>query len=123
MAFSEVRECYAWADVFLHTGVVDAEGDRDGLPNVIPEAFSYELPVVCGTTPGAIEAVIDEETGLVVDIDDPAAIAAALQRLHTDAKWRAQLGRQGRRWTEENFLTATNTAKIARAFQAAVLQL
>ena len=35
-----------WADVLLHTGVIAASGDRDGLPNVIPEAMSVGVLVV-----------------------------------------------------------------------------
>ena len=36
----EVWEQLDWADVLLHTGVIAPSGDRDGLPNVIPEAMS-----------------------------------------------------------------------------------
>ena len=36
----EVWNQLAWADVLLHTGVIAPSGDRDGLPNVIPEAMS-----------------------------------------------------------------------------------
>ena len=52
------------------------DGDRDGLPNVIMEAMSQELPVVA-TEVGAIpEVVVDGDTGRLVPPDDPAALAA-----------------------------------------------
>jgi len=37
---------YCVIDVLLHTGVVAPSGDRDGLPNVIPEAMSAGVVVV-----------------------------------------------------------------------------
>ena len=41
---AEVEAAYAEADIFWHTGIVDSLGDRDGLPNVIPEALAHSLP-------------------------------------------------------------------------------
>jgi glycosyltransferase involved in cell wall biosynthesis len=45
----------------------------------------------------------DGETGLVVPPKSPAALAAALQRLHTDPSLRTRLGEQGRRRALEHF--------------------
>ena len=48
---AEVWEHLRWADVLLHTGVVAATGDRDGLPNVIPEAMAAGTLVVTSASP------------------------------------------------------------------------
>lgn len=114
-----VWELYRTADVFLFTGVVDAAGDRDGLPNVVPEAMAHGLPVIAGREPGVGEAVRDGETGLVVDVTDPGALADAVERLRADPALRARLGAAGRAWVRENFLAAKNTARLAAAFQGA----
>jgi len=115
----QVQTAYSWADIFWHTGVIDPSGNRDGLPNVIPEAFSHGLPVICGPVPGATEAVIHEKTGLVVEVTDPVALATAVRRLAEDEPLRRRLGENGRRWVEENFRIADNVAILAEAFRCA----
>ena len=119
LAPQQVDEQYLWADVFWHTGVVDAEGDRDGIPNVIPEAFSYCLPVISSRTAGPMEAVTHEVTGLLAEPSDPAELAGAVKRLAENPNLRQQLGESGRHWVEQNFLISRNTAILARAFREA----
>jgi colanic acid/amylovoran biosynthesis glycosyltransferase len=115
----EVVAAYAAADIFWHTGIVDAQGDRDGLPNVIPEALACGLPVISSAAGGAGEAIHDGETGLIVDPADPAALADAVCRLAADPAWREQLGQAGRRWVELHFLAERNTRDLAAAFSEA----
>jgi colanic acid/amylovoran biosynthesis glycosyltransferase len=119
LAPQQVDEQYQWADVFWHTGVVDAEGDRDGIPNVIPEAFTRCLPVISSRTAGPMEAVAHEITGLLAAPFNAAELAGAVKRLADDPKLRRQLGENGRHWVEENFLISRNAAILARAFQEA----
>ncbi len=115
----ETQAAYVWADLFWHTGIVDAQGDRDGLPNVIPEAFAQGLPVISSAAGGAGEAVIDGQTGLIVDPADTRALADAVERLARDETWRRQLGIGGRAWVEENFLSEVNIRLLAAAFAKA----
>ena len=114
-----VDAAYAWADVFWHTGIVDSQGDRDGLPNVVPEAMAHGLPVISSAAGGAAEAVRDGETGLLVDPADAEALASAVERLADDAPLRERLGKNGRAWVQENFLAEVNTRRLARAFAEA----
>lgn len=114
--YPAVEAAYAWAHVFWHTGIVDAAGDVDGLPNVVPEAMAHELPVISSAAGAATEAVRDGETGLLVDVTDPAALANAVERLANDGALRQRLGAAGRAWVEENFLAAKNTARLGAAF-------
>ncbi len=115
----EIQEQYRWADLFWHTGIVDLQGDRDGLPNVIPEAFAHALPVISNNLPGTTEALIHETNGLVVDVTNPGELAEAVKRLAENSALRQRLGENGRRWVEENFLVARNTEILAEAFKAA----
>ena len=100
---ASVEEQYRWADIFWHTGVIDAQGDRDGIPNVIPEAFAHYLPVISSRTPGPMEAVAHETTGLLVDVSNPTELAGAVQCLAEDPALRQRLGENGHRWVEQNF--------------------
>jgi glycosyltransferase involved in cell wall biosynthesis len=112
----QVEAEYRWADIFWHTGVIDPQGDRDGIPNVIPEAFAHCLPVISSRTAGPMEAVTHETSGLIVDVSDSTELAGAVKRLAENPSLRQQLGENGRRWVEQNFLIARNSEILARAF-------
>ncbi len=117
----QVDEQYLWADIFWHTGIVDAEGDRDGIPNVIPEAFARCLVVISSRTAGPMEAVTHEVTGLLAEPSNPTELATAVKRLAENPKLRQQLGESGRHWVEQNFLISTNAAILARAFRESLV--
>jgi len=115
----EVWEHLDWADVLLHTGVVAASGDRDGLPNVIAEAMAAGVPVVTSPTAGTTEAVTDGVTGIVLPVDRPEAWVAALRRLSTDDAFCESLRRPARGWVEENFDVRKNTERLLSRLTAA----
>lgn len=58
-----IRELYLNSDVFLFTGVVAKNGDRDGIPNVIPEAMSSGCLILSSCNAGASEAFIEDVSG------------------------------------------------------------
>ena len=60
------------------------------------EAGFHGKPVVGYRSGGAAEAVVDGETGLLVEEGDVASLAKALQQLVTDAALRQRLGEGGR---------------------------
>ena len=60
------------------------DNDRDGIPNVLVEAMAAGAPVVATGVSGIPELVEDEVNGLLVEPDDPAALADALIRVHED---------------------------------------
>jgi glycosyltransferase involved in cell wall biosynthesis len=69
----------------------------EGFGMVVPEAMSQGLPIVATPVGAARTLVRDGETGLVVPARDPAAIAAAVQRLLGDPALRARLADAGRK--------------------------
>lgn len=76
---------------------------REGLPKVVLEAMASARPVVATDIPGCREAVIHEQTGLLVPPAAPQALAAALERLIINPALRARLGALGRARVIENF--------------------
>ena len=58
---NQISKFYFDNDVFLFTGVIDSNGDRDGVPNVIPEAMSHGLLVLGSNQAGSSEGF---ETGV-----------------------------------------------------------
>ena len=69
---------YRASDVFVLPCQTLPDGDTEGFGLVFLEANACGLPVVAGAAGGTVEAVIDEETGLIVDGTDPAQIAGAV---------------------------------------------
>lgn len=117
---AEVWSQLAWADVLLHTGVVAPSGDRDGLPNVIPEAMAAGVLVVTSPVSATTEAIHQERTGLVADVDPPLGWEVALARLAQDDELAERLRLAARRWVEENYDARKNTAELARGFAEAI---
>ncbi len=109
---AEVAAHYAWADVLLHTGIVAPSGDRDGLPNVIPEAMAAGVLVVTSPVAATMEAVLDEETGLVAAVETPEAWVRALGRLAADDDLAERLRAAARRWVEVEFDAHRNAARL-----------
>jgi glycosyltransferase involved in cell wall biosynthesis len=83
----------------------------EGTPNALLEAMSCGLPVVVSDgAPGPLELVEDGVTGLIVPVNDPAKLAAALRRLGNDGDLRARLGAAAReRVTEYDLPRALGT--------------
>jgi GalNAc-alpha-(1->4)-GalNAc-alpha-(1->3)-diNAcBac-PP-undecaprenol alpha-1,4-N-acetyl-D-galactosaminyltransferase len=70
----------------------------EGTPNALLEAMSCGLPaVVSDTSGGALDYVVEEESGLVVRVEDAEALAAAMARLADDVALRERLGNEARR--------------------------
>jgi len=96
-------ELVAGASVFALACRVAADGDRDGIPNVLVEAMAAGVAVVSTTVSGIPELVSDGEDGVLVAPDDPAALAAALRRLALDDDLRRRLGAAGKRTVADRF--------------------
>ncbi|MFB3785614.1 MAG: glycosyltransferase family 4 protein [bacterium] len=75
---------------------------REGMPNALLEAMCCGLPcVVSDASPGPLEYIVPEQTGLVVPVEDHLALADALRRLMADEALRLQLGQKARERVEE----------------------
>jgi phosphatidyl-myo-inositol dimannoside synthase len=90
----------AWlrrADVFAMPSRLPGGGlAGEGFGIVYLEAAAYGKPVVAGNVAGALDAVADGETGLLIDPCDPRAVAAAIEKLLLDRELARRLGSAGR---------------------------
>lgn len=91
------------ADLFILAAKVAADGDRDGLPNVLMEAQATGLPCLATRLSAIPELIEDRETGILVPPDDPAAMAAALAELVADPALRDRLAQAGARRVRRDF--------------------
>ncbi|WP_167375001.1 glycosyltransferase family 4 protein [Prosthecochloris sp. GSB1] len=102
------------ADVFVLTSepVYCPYYQEEGLPRVIVEASACGLPVIVSTTGGLPEAVIDGETGCVVETGDLRALKTKILELLGDRERAAKMGEKGRAFVRENFSDSAMAEKI-----------
>jgi glycosyltransferase involved in cell wall biosynthesis len=69
---------------------------QEGFSIALVEAMAAGLPMIVTDAGGNKEAVLDEETGLVVELRNPSPLADAIVRLANDASLRAKFGAAAR---------------------------
>ncbi|QWZ08030.1 glycosyltransferase family 4 protein [Nocardioides panacis] len=106
------------ATAFALTPRVLADGDRDGIPNVLVEAMACGLPVVTTTAGGITELVAHDVNGLLAEPGDVPGIADSLARVLTDAGSRTRLGAAARQTVERGYDTDEAASCLERVLRA-----
>jgi SAM-dependent methyltransferase len=86
------------------------------MPLVVLEAMLAGKPVVATRSGGAAELVLDGETGFLVPVDDPAALARAVLALLEDPERMAAMGQQGKERAQTVFSHERYIQKFERVF-------
>lgn len=97
-------------DVMAAFDVFALPTQREALGTVFIEAAAMGVPVIGGNVGGVPETMQADVTGLLVPPRDPAALAAALERLLADPGLRRSMGRAGRDWIRGQGLFSAETA-------------
>ncbi len=85
---AEVRAVLEGMDALLAPHVTAADGDEEGIPNVLKEAMALGLPVVTTRHSGIPELVTDGESGwLAAEGDGAGLVRAVLALLDHPARW------------------------------------
>ena len=114
---TELPSLYACADVFAMLCRDRWAGvEAEGFGIVFLEAAACDVPSVAGRSGGSPEAVLDGQTGVVVEARDVDAARDAIGRLVRDDAWRRQLGDAGGRARPRRLLLrrARGPARAAR---------
>ena len=93
----DVPDLIASADVLVLPSL------REGLSNVILEGMMGGRPVVASRAGGNVELIEHDRSGLLFDVGDAQALAAALERLAGDGALRARLGDGARQRAQAEF--------------------
>jgi phosphatidyl-myo-inositol dimannoside synthase len=102
-AISEDEMCdyYRSCDVFIMPNRALPGGDTEGFGLVFLEASACLKPVIGGRAGGVVDAVIDRETGLLIDGASVSAIAGAAIHLLSDCAYAERLAAAGFRRAKE----------------------
>ena len=110
------------ADLFALACRVAADGDRDGLPNVLMEAQSQGLACVATRISAIPELIRDGVTGLLVNAEAPDELARALHALIADPDRRSAIGAAGRARVAAEFSLDANFERLAAKFGLARIE-
>jgi colanic acid/amylovoran biosynthesis glycosyltransferase len=108
-----VQQAMRDADLFVLPSLTAPSGDEEGTPTVLFEAAYAGLPVLATRHAGIPDVVADGESGVLVEENDPAALADGLRTvLAARERWPA-MGEAGRRLIiERGHLTADVAARL-----------
>jgi len=106
------------ADIFVLPSRAAADGDRDGLPNVLMEAASQTLAIVSTRFSAIPEFIEHERGGLLVRSGDAVALSAAILRLARDPVARAAMGEAARARLAKHFGAKDGADAIAARLRA-----
>jgi glycosyltransferase involved in cell wall biosynthesis len=109
---AEVRASLARAAIFLQHSVTDDQGNEEGLPIAIQEAMASGAVVISTRHAGIPDAVVEGETGLLVDERDLDGYAAALRSVLADDGLRARMAAAARARAVVEFDTGVLQGRI-----------
>lgn len=113
----EIPLYYAACDIFIMPSYeIKDRGDVEGFGIVYLEANACGKPVIGGRSGGVTDAVIDGETGFLVDPLNINQIAEALVKLLTDSELARKLGEEGRKRVEREL----NWQEMARKIKGII---
>lgn len=100
-------EWLGWRDdmpnIMTQSTLVCFPSYAEGFPRALLEAAASGRAAVTTNAPGCADAVIDGQTGLIVPVRDPQALARALASLLQDQRRCVQMGEAGRMFVESRF--------------------
>ena len=105
------------ADILGAADVVCLSSDAEAGPMTVLEAMSVGKPVVATDVGGVSEAVINEETGLLVPARDIGAFASAILRLASDPSLAGRMGEAARMRHRALFSTSRMVSEYAELFE------
>ena len=86
------------------------------------EAQAMGIPVVASNVGGVPEALLDGETGLLVEPGSPEALAGAIIKLATNPELRKKMGKAGRKFVLDRFDIERNVTLIEALYRKVLVE-
>lgn len=94
---------------------------REGLPVSLMEAAACGRPLIATDAPGCREIVLDDQTGLLVPIENPTALASAIMQLAESPELRARYGSSARNLVVDKLSARIIGSSIVRLYNGLTL--
>jgi glycosyltransferase involved in cell wall biosynthesis len=109
--------CASVPDLLVASDICVLSSQAEGFSNSILEYMAAGRAVVATSVGGASEAIVEGETGHLVNSGDDAAMAARIIDLLRNSEQRIQMGRHGRRVVEERFSLQSRLSNTSALYQ------
>jgi len=116
----DTPDYYAMCDVVVVPSVIDADGNVDGLPNVLLEAMASGRAVVASEVGGMPDVIVNGVNGLLVPPGDGEALRSTLLRLLGDPSFRRKLGAMARDRVIRGYQWSVVADRMASLYERAV---
>ena len=112
---SDTREALSSIDIFVFPSI------KEGLGIALLEALAASRPCIASRTGGIEDIIKDRENGILVDVGDSDAIAAAVLELLSDENLRIKIGSNGRRLVQSRFTLDRMAEDIMRVYKGVII--
>lgn len=113
---TEVLKQFEQSDLFILACEIAANGDRDGIPNVLVESLAMGVPALSTTVSAVPEILINSKTGITVSPSDPKIMAGAIEDILTNSDLRNKIIEGGQQHTKTNFDNRKLVQKLGDIF-------
>jgi glycosyltransferase involved in cell wall biosynthesis len=110
---ADVAAAMGSARAFVQHSIRPSHGDSEGTPVAILEAGASGLPVIATRHAGIPEAVLEDQTGWLVDEGDVSAMADRMVRVARDAALADLAGRRAREHIAAHYSMEGHIARLA----------
>ncbi len=121
LGVSDRLELRGWVenprDHLAEFDVVAMPSRSEGFPLAMVEAMLAARPVIATRVGSMPEAILDGETGLLIEKNDVNGLAKALLRLRDDPPLRIAMGQQARKMAIEHFTVEAMTAQYEQLWE------
>jgi phosphatidylinositol alpha-1,6-mannosyltransferase len=121
----ELPDYYRLADIYVmpNREVPETTDSLEGFGISFIEAAACGKPAIGGRSGGAFDAVVDGETGFLVNPDDPAELAVKIRFLLDNPEVREDMGRMGRARVLRGFLWRQRAERLAASLAVSPVML
>jgi glycosyltransferase involved in cell wall biosynthesis len=120
IVFSGYRKDFIQALSSLDICVITSRTESTSL--VALQAMALKKPVIATRVASLPEIILDNQTGILVPLDDPVKLAESIERLAADAGLRETFGKAGRKWVEEKFDARRMAEQTWRIYEEVLLK-
>lgn len=113
----EVLSTLRRSSLLVLPSVTASSGDQEGLGQVLLEAGAVGRPTVATRHGGIPDAVVDGQTGLLVDERNPGQIADAVSHVLSSTATQRRLGLAARHHVVENFDATVQATRLAALYE------